>query len=72
VSTRVSLICAGWLPQDGTSSRSWPAGLAASVVTLWGNVIAHSRGAGHSKTLADTREVHLDDFRTGSVVEYGQ
>jgi hypothetical protein len=26
VSTRVSLICAGWLPQDGTFESEWLAG----------------------------------------------
>ena len=54
VSTRVSLTCAGWLPQDGTFESEWAAGLEIERDLLRCNMIAHSRIAGHSQTLAAT------------------
>jgi hypothetical protein len=48
----VSLICAGWVPQDGTFESEWAAGLEIERGQLQGNVIAYSRDAGHSQTLA--------------------
>lgn len=55
VSTRVSLIYAGWLPQDGTFESEWDRVSSVERDRLWCNMIAHSGDAGHSKTLADTR-----------------
>jgi hypothetical protein len=52
VSTRVSLKCAGWLPQDGTFESELASGSRVERHQLWDNVIAHSRIAGHSRTLA--------------------
>ncbi len=57
VSTRVSLTCAGWLPQDGTFESEWAAGLEIERDQLRCNMIAHSRVAGHSQTLAAATEV---------------
>jgi hypothetical protein len=48
VSTHVSSMCAGWLPQDGLSDRL----SRIERDQLQGNVIAHGRDAGHSQTLA--------------------
>jgi hypothetical protein len=42
VSTRVSLICAGWLPLDGAFESELTAGLDIERDRLWDNVIAHS------------------------------
>lgn len=50
VSTRVSLICTGWLPQDGTFESEWFACPEIKRDQLQDNVIAHSRFAGHSQT----------------------
>jgi len=52
VSTRVSLKCAGWLPQDGAFESELAGGSRTERHHLWHNVIAHSRIAGHSRTLA--------------------
>jgi hypothetical protein len=57
VSTRVILICADWLPQDGTFESEWAAGLEIERDQLWCNMITHSRVAGHSQTLAAASEV---------------
>lgn len=54
VSTRVSLICAGWLPQDGTFDLELAAGLEVERNLLGHNMVAHRTRAGHSQTLADT------------------
>jgi hypothetical protein len=62
LSTRVSLICAGWLPQDGTFESELAAGSKAERDRLQDNVIAHSPYAGHSKTLTETRCTYLDSF----------
>jgi hypothetical protein len=56
VSTRVSLKYAGWLPQDGTFESEWTAGLEIERHQLRDNMIAHSRIAGHSQTLATPTE----------------
>jgi len=53
VSTRVSLICAGWLPQDGTFESEWLAVSNTERNHLCCRSIAHSSVADHSKTLAD-------------------
>ena len=52
MSRRVSLRCAGWLPPDGTFESEWAAGLEIERDQLRCNMIAHSRDAGHSQTLA--------------------
>jgi hypothetical protein len=52
VSTRVSLICADWLPQDGTFESERLAGSSGERNRLCCKRIAHSSVAGHSKTLA--------------------
>ena len=62
VSTRVTLICAGWLPQDGTFESEWTAGLEIERNQLRGNMIAHRIAAGHSQTLADTSRVFIRTF----------
>ena len=54
LSTRVSLIFAGWLPQDGTFDSELAAGLEIERNLLGHNMVAHRTGAGHSQTLADT------------------
>ncbi len=55
MSTRVSLKCAGWLPQDGTFESELASGSRVERHPLCDNVIAHSPVAGHSGTLADPR-----------------
>ena len=52
----VNLICAGWLPQDGTFESEWCACLDIERDRLHGNVIAHSSVASHSQTLAAATE----------------
>ena len=52
VSTRVSLKCAGWLPQDGTFESELASGSNVECDPLCDNGIAHSCIAGHSRTLA--------------------
>jgi hypothetical protein len=52
VSTRISLKCAGWLPQDGTFESELASGSRVERHPLYDNVIAHSQIAGHSRTLA--------------------
>ena len=54
MSTRVSLIYAGWLPQDGTFDSELAAGLEVERNLLGHNTVAHRTGADHSQTLADT------------------
>lgn len=49
----VSLIYAGWLPQDGTFESELAAGLEIERNHLQCKVIAHRTDAGHSKTLTD-------------------
>ena len=56
----VSLIYAGWLPQDGTFESELAAGLEIERDLLRCNVIAHSTDADHSQTLAETFAAHLD------------
>ena len=70
VSTRVSLIFAGWLPQDGTFGSEWIAGLEIECYQLRCNVIAHRTDAGHSQTLAET-SVDSSGHLRGLVVEDG-
>ncbi len=52
VSTRVSLKCAGWLPQDGTFESELASGSRVERDPLCDNAIAHSPIAGRSRTLA--------------------
>ena len=70
----VSLICAGWVPQDGTFESERAAGLEIERDRLQGNVIAHSPVAGHSQTLAAaTQGRHVIRTVVGVlVVEDGQ
>ena len=49
-----TLICAGWLPQDGTFESELAAGLEIERDPLRCNVITHSTDADHSKTLTGT------------------
>ena len=42
LSTRVSLICAGWLPAERAFESELTAGLDIERDQLWDNVIAHS------------------------------
>ena len=67
-----SLICAGWLPQDGTFESEWAACLKDERHQLSSNVIAHRSHAGHSQTLAVTTEVSHPDSCGVLVVENGQ
>jgi len=60
MSTRVSLKCAGWLPQDRGFESELAAGLEIERDHLQDKVIAHRTDAGHSQTLADTFAAHLD------------
>ena len=62
MSTRVSLKCAGWLPQDGTFETELASGSSVERNQLSGNAIAHSAFAGHSRTLAAHSVVHLDNW----------
>src|SRR3974377_997435 len=50
VSTRVSLICAGWLPQDGTFESEWLAVSNTERNHLCCRAIAHRSGADPSNT----------------------
>src|ERR1700730_1219088 len=68
VSTRVSLICAGWLPQDGTLKTELTSGSSLERNLLHDKQIAHSGGADNSKTLADIVVAHLGNFRVVSPV----
>ena len=52
LSTRVSLKCAGWLPQDGTFESELAGGSRLERNPLLDRVVAHRFTAGHSRTLA--------------------
>jgi hypothetical protein len=65
VSTRVSLKCAGWLPQDGTFETELASGSSVERNQLCDSVIAHSPIAGHPRTLAALSVVHLDNCGWG-------
>jgi hypothetical protein len=67
VSTRVSLKCAGWLPQDGTFESELASGSSVERHPLCDNVIAHSPFAGHSRTLAAPSALFIWTIVGGSV-----
>ena len=67
VSTRVSLKCAGWLLQDGTFESELASGSRVERHQLRHNVIAHSRIAGHSRTLAAASALFIWTIVGGSV-----
>jgi hypothetical protein len=73
LSARVSsLLCAGWLPQDGLFCWSRSRGLASSVIVLKSNGIAHRAFAGRFPALPPPGFSSHSYAITSSRIEHGQ